>query len=130
MTNAVSHALRLAENGFRVTLIGGELKSSTEAIVGNDAYVNLQKFNFAKGFFGTNAVSLGRGFTTPDINEALIKETAIKHTKNPYILCDSSKFGQTCPVRFAEFGGAQIITDKLPDISYKKYENILTAEEE
>ena len=97
VTNAVSHALRLAENGFRVTLIGGELKSSTEAIVGNDAYVNLQKFNFAKGFFGTNAVSLGRGFTTPDINEALIKETAIKHTKNPYILCDSSKFGQTCP---------------------------------
>ena len=29
VTNAVSHALLLAESGFRVILIGGELKSST-----------------------------------------------------------------------------------------------------
>ena len=29
VTNAVSHALQLAEHGFRVILIGGELKSST-----------------------------------------------------------------------------------------------------
>lgn len=50
VTNAVSHALRLTENGFRVILIGGELKAATEAIVGNEAYVNLQKYNFTKGF--------------------------------------------------------------------------------
>ena len=43
VTNAVSHALMLAENGFRVILIGGELKAATEAIVGNEAYVNLKK---------------------------------------------------------------------------------------
>lgn len=51
VTNAVSHALQLTENGFRVILIGGELKAATEAIVGNEAYVNLQKYNFTKGFF-------------------------------------------------------------------------------
>ena len=65
VTNAVSHALRLTENGFRVILIGGELKAATEAIVGNEAYVNLQKYNFTKGFFGTNGLNRTSGFTTP-----------------------------------------------------------------
>lgn len=83
VTNAVSHALMLAENGFRVILIGGELKAATEAIVGNEAYVNLKKYNFTKGFWGANGVNPMAGFTTPDINEAMIKECAMKHTQRP-----------------------------------------------
>ncbi len=53
-------------------LIGGELKAATEAIVGNEAYVNLKKYNFTKGFWGANGVNPMAGFTTPDINEAMI----------------------------------------------------------
>ena len=102
VTNAVSHALQLAENGFRVTLIGGELKAATEAIVGNEAYVNLKKYHFTKSFLGTNGVNLVSGFTTPDINEAMIKECAIEHSQKPYILCDSSKFHKTGPVSFGQ----------------------------
>ena len=117
VTNAVSHALRLTENGFRVILIGGELKAATEAIVGNEAYVNLQKYNFTKGFFGT----------TPDINEAMIKECALKHTQKPYILCDSSKFLQTCPVSFGEFHSARIITDRYPEESMETEGHIIIA---
>ena len=51
------------------------------------------------------------GFTTPDINEAMIKECAMKHTQRPYVLCDSRKFHQVSPVSFGEFHAAQIITD-------------------
>ena len=56
VTNALSHAKRLADKGFHVILIGGEPKSSTDAIVGAEAVVNLQKYHFSKGFFGTNGV--------------------------------------------------------------------------
>lgn len=124
VTNAVSHALRLAEHGFRVILIGGELKSSTEAIVGNEAFVALQKYHFTKGFFGANAVSRHSGFTTPDINEAMIKECAMRHCREPYVLCDYSKFHQTTPVCFGEFDCAQVITDRLPDESYRSLPNL------
>ena len=41
-----SHALRLGRNGSRVILIGGEFKSTTEALVGNEAYISLEKYNF------------------------------------------------------------------------------------
>lgn len=128
VTNAVSHALRLAENGFRVTLIGGELKAATEAIVGNEAYVNLQKYNFTKGFWGANGVSRTFGFTTPDINEAMVKSCALQRTHKPYVLCDCQKFHQTSPVTFAGFEQATVITDRLPDDSFRGCSNLLLAE--
>ena len=127
VTNAVSHALHLAENGFRVILIGGEVKAATEAIVGNEAYVNLKKFIFTKGFWGTNGVSPSAGFSTPDINEAMVKECALLHTQQAYILCDSSKFYHTSPVTFGEFEDGIILTDRLPDESFQKYENIVVV---
>lgn len=130
VTNAVSHALQLAENGFRVILTGGELKAATEAIVGNEAYVNLKKYNFTKGFWGANGVSPTAGYTTPDINEAMIKECAMKNTQNPYVLCDSGKFHRLSPVTFGEFQAAKVITDKLPEESLGKYDNIIVVEDE
>ena len=128
ITNAVSHALKLAEKGFHVTLIGGEVKSSTEAIVGNEAYANLQKYYFTKCFLGANGVSHFSGFTTPDVSEAMIKECAIKHSRTSYILCDHTKFHQIAPVNFACFDSAVIITDKIPSKEYSNTSNIKVAE--
>ena len=71
VTNAVAHAKTLAAAGFRVYLVGGELKGSTEAVVGNQALMNLQSYHFTKGFFGTNGISRQSGLTTPDMNEAM-----------------------------------------------------------
>lgn len=125
VTNAVSHALQLAERDFRVIIIGGKMKASTEAIVGNEAYHNLQKYNFTKGFFGTNGIDKHAGFTTPDINEALIKEFAMKHSQEAYVLCDNSKFHQICPVRFGEVEDAVVITDRIPDEDYDREKMIV-----
>ena len=77
VTNAVAHAKTLAAAGFRVYLIGGELKGSTEAVVGNQALMTLQNYHFTKGFFGTNGISKQSGLTTPDMNEAMVKKTAM-----------------------------------------------------
>lgn len=127
VTNAVSHALALVENGFRVILIGGELKAATEAIVGNEAYVSLQKYNFTKGFWGTNGVSTVSGYTTPDINEAMIKECAMKHTQAPYVLCDNRKFHQVSPVSFGDFNSATVITDRVPEELSGHHKNIIVV---
>lgn len=126
VTNAVSHALMLAEKGIHVILIGGELKAATEAIVGNGAYQSIQKYNFTKGFYGANGVDRSAGFTTPEENEALVKESAIKQTQAPYILCDSGKFDQICPVRFAKYEEAIVITERVPE-EYKKEQNIIVV---
>ena len=50
VTNAISHAKLLSEKGCRVYILGGEFKSQTEAIVGEEAVETLDKYNFTKGF--------------------------------------------------------------------------------
>lgn len=111
VTNAVAHAQALAAAGLRVFLIGGELKASTEAVVGNQAMRTLESYHFTKGFFGTNGISRKAGFTTPDANEALIKKTAMEQCRDRYVLSDASKFGKVSAVTFADFQAAEILTD-------------------
>ena len=112
VTNAVAHAQKLAAMGMRVLLIGGELKGSTEAVVGNQAMRTLMDYHFTKGFFGVNGISKKTGFTTPDASEALIKKTAMEHCLKKYVLSDHTKFGNISSVTFGNFFDAVILTDR------------------
>ncbi|MCR5453002.1 MAG: DeoR/GlpR family DNA-binding transcription regulator [Lachnospiraceae bacterium] len=123
VTNSVSHAMKLAALGRKVYILGGEFKRSTEAIVGEEAIYSISKYNFTKGFFGTNAVNISNGFTTPEMKEAAIKRCAMDHCIEKYVLCDSSKFDQTSSISFAEFSQAIILTDHIKS-AYKGYTNI------
>lgn len=67
VTNAIGHAKKLAEHGCKVYILGGEFKAVTEAIVGEEAVFTLDKYNFTKGFWGANGVSLQKGFSTPEL---------------------------------------------------------------
>lgn len=125
VTNAVSHAKILASAGYHVLLLGGELKGITEAVVGNQAILTLQKYHFTKGFFGTNGINIKNGYTTPDENEALVKQVAFEQSQERYIVSDSSKFDNSSSVTFAAFNMAAIITEKKPSAVYDKYKNIL-----
>lgn len=124
VTNAFSHARALALKGFTVYVLGGEFKSVTEAIVGEEAIRSLDKYNFTKGFWGTNGVTVKNGFSTPDMKEAAIKQRSMEKTKEKYVLCDSSKFSQISSVTFADFDSVGIITTRLEDNTYKQYKNV------
>ena len=129
VTNAVAHAKTLAAAGFRVYLVGGELKGSTEAVVGNQALMNLQSYHFTKGFFGTNGLTRKSGCTTPDANEAAVKAAAMEQCRECYVLCDSSKFDNISSVTFADFYRSTVITDKIP-VGYEDCANIIEVQKE
>lgn len=128
VTNAVEHAKRLAVQGRQVLLIGGQLKGSTEALVGNFATELLGKFHFTKGFFGTNGITRKAGYTTPDTNEALVKKAAMLQCSECYVLADNSKFDKISPVTFEEFNKAVIITDRIIK-GFENCNNIKVAKE-
>ncbi len=123
VTNAVVHAQKLAARGLKVFLVGGELKGTTEAVIGNQAMQTLKNYHFTIGFFGANGVTRQSGCTTPDANEALIKQTAMKQCRRSYVLCDHSKFDQISSVTFAPFFGTSFITDRKP-AGYEECGNI------
>ena len=120
VTNGFSHAKALINRGYTVYLTSGRVKLTTEAIVGHDAVRSIDKYNFTKCYMGTNGIDERRGFTTPDIDEALIKEAAMEHAYVSYVLADSSKFRKVSSVTFAKISSACIITDNILDEHYKK----------
>ena len=124
VTNSLTHAKKLSDKGYTVYILGGEFKSTTEAIVGEEAVETLDKYNFTKGFWGTNGVNITKGFTTPEVKEAMVKKKSMENCKERYVLADSSKFSQISSVKFSEFDNATIITTELRNASYKKYKNI------
>ena len=120
VTNAITHAVKLSNRGFKVFVTGGEFKNTTEALIGNETVENLKKYNFTKGFFGVNGVSKRANLSTPDVTEKKKKKGAIAQCRKSYILCDSSKFGKISSVTFGKLSEAIIITDKLNDEDIRK----------
>ncbi len=119
ITNGVVHAKRLLERGLSTMIIGGRIKPVTEAVIGPDCVEALKKFHFTKAFMGTNGISVQAGFTTPDVDEALVKSEAIKHSYMSYVLADHTKFGVVSSVTFSELSNCCIITDEEPDKKYR-----------
>ena len=121
MLQTVLHMQKsLQKKQLKVYIIGGQLKASTEAVIGTECVDALRKFNFTKCFMGTNGISLSAGLTTPDIDEANVKSTVIKNSYVAYVLADHSKFNQISPVSFAQTDKVCIITDRVPDEKYKE----------
>lgn len=125
VTNAWGHAKQLSARGYTTYILGGEVKPDTEAIVGTDALATLAKYNFTKGFFGANGISLDNGFTTPDIKEGAVKQLALSKCKERYVVADNSKFSQVSPVTFAGYRDAVIITNLAVHEQYKRTKNIV-----
>ena len=126
VTNAVEHARRLAVAGYRVLLVGGELRGTTEAVVGAQAVLAIQEYHFTMGFFGTNGISLRYGCSTPDSSEALVKKTALYQCSKVYVLADSTKFDEVSSVSFAGYKDVQFISERIPQ-GYERCGNICLA---
>ncbi len=124
VTNSMTIAQKLTKRNYKVYVTGGEIKLSTDAFVGSFPIETIKRFTFDLGFFGSNAISLKQGYTTPDYEEAIIKKTALERSNKAYVLADSSKLGFEQGVKFASFQEATLITDKITNEEYKK-ENVL-----
>ena len=117
VTNGLSHVESLIECNIPCFVLGGKVKQKTKAVVGYEAISALGRYRFDKCFMGSNGVHSLHGFTTPDPEEAMIKENAIKASNNVFILVDDSKFGEVSFTRFAEIGEATIITNSEDDLT-------------
>ena len=119
VTNGINHARKLTQKGCKVYVIGGQFKPVTEAIIGAQALKSIETFNFTKCFLGTNGIDKICGYTTPDVEEGLVKAEAIKRSFVSFVLADHSKFDAVSAAVFGQLRQACIITDELPDPSYQ-----------
>lgn len=130
VTNAFINAKKLAAKGYKVYIPGGEIKISTEAIVGAKCVLDLKNYNFTKAFMGVNGISISGGYSTPDESEAIVKRIVIENSVKSYILADHSKFSQKYSVTFSDIKDAEIITDREADKKYNEATNVNVVQKE
>lgn len=127
VTNGLELANYLADMGFQTILIGGYLKPKTRAMIGSDAQKQLRQYQFSKAFMGANGLDVQYGYTTPDIEEANVKQVAIHQANEAYVLVDSSKFDKVSFCKMVELEDAAVITNQLEEsisTKFRKYTKV------
>ncbi|CAM3927046.1 DeoR/GlpR family DNA-binding transcription regulator [Alkalicoccus chagannorensis] len=111
VTNGLNIAAAAADNDFTTYVLGGYVKSGTRAFIGRAAVEALEQYRFDKAFLGTNGVDADFGYSTPDPEEASIKQLALRQAQEGYVLADASKLDQTSFSHIARLEEAVLLTE-------------------
>jgi DeoR family fructose operon transcriptional repressor len=119
-TNSVPIAARLsASSGITLHLLGGRVRGITQTAVGHSTIRAMDDLRVDVVFLGTNGISPGYGFSTPDEAEAATKRAMTRAAQRVIVLADSSKLGREHMVRFAAVEDVDVLVtdaDAEPEI--------------
>jgi DeoR family transcriptional regulator, fructose operon transcriptional repressor len=116
-TNSVPIAARLsASPAVTLHVLGGRVRGITQTAVGDATVRALRDLRLDVVFLGTNGISPGHGFSTPDEAEAATKRAMVRAAQRVIVLADSSKLGREHLVRFATVEDVDVlVTDDEAD---------------
>lgn len=117
VTNSLLFAQRLAAaDHTRLRIVGGRIRGVTQSVVGADAVDALSRLRADVAFLGTNGITPGFGFSTPDPAEGQTKAAMAHAARTTVVLTDSSKLGEELLYRFADVRDIDLlVTDADPD---------------
>jgi len=129
VTNGILHASLLADKNVNTIQLGGKVKNSTKAIIGGTSLNELKNYHFTKAFLGINGIDIVSGCTTPDPDEAALKNLAYQQASATYILADQSKWNKVNFAKVCNVEDVTFITDhNLENLkSYQQKTIILEA---
>jgi DeoR family fructose operon transcriptional repressor len=109
-TNSVPLAARLsASPGVELYVLGGRVRGVTQTAVGESTVRALSDLRVDVVFLGSNGISAGHGFSTPDEREAAVKRAMVQAGQRVVVLADSSKLGREHLVRFATIEDVDVL---------------------
>lgn len=117
VTNDLEIAYYLnSHSNARILLTGGFLRNNYSSLSGQMTIDALKDINADKAFISTEGFTLEKGATNTDVNMALVKKEFVKRADEVILLCDSSKFGKSTFVTFADAAEINaIVTDEYVD---------------
>jgi DeoR family fructose operon transcriptional repressor len=110
VTNSVPAVTTLAGlANLRLEMLGGRVRPTTQACVGEAAVRELGDLRIDVVFLGANGLSVEGGATTPDSAEAAVKRAMVACGRKVVLLADSSKIGRDYLVRFARLDDLDVL---------------------
>ncbi|WEG08760.1 DeoR/GlpR family DNA-binding transcription regulator [Microbacterium horticulturae] len=116
----VTHSLTLAPalaavNEVTLTVVGGRVRRDTAAAVGASTVRAIEALRPDIVFVGANGVSSSFGLSTPDPEEAAVKEAIVHAARRVIVVADAGKFEAESLVRFAALDDIDVlVTDTAP----------------
>lgn len=105
----VTHSIPLAaravesENGARVILVGGEVRTISGAAVGATALEWTSHLRADWCFLGASGLDVSEGASTTEIGEAALKAAILRRCQHKVLLCDATKWETPATIRFARW---------------------------
>ena len=102
VTNDFEIARVLEEmKSISVVMLGGEVRRNFHCTVGAAGIDMLAQLSVDKAFMGTNSLSIAKGASTPNIQQAEIKKAMIASAQKVIFLCSNRKLGKDSFAHFA-----------------------------
>ena len=95
ITNGVKTLTRLAEYNINTIATGGALVNSCLALVGDEAYKTIEKYNADIALFSCRGLSDNGYITDISPEENNVRKKMIEHSKRSYLLCTGDKLGKS-----------------------------------
>jgi DeoR family transcriptional regulator of aga operon/DeoR family fructose operon transcriptional repressor len=126
ITCSVPVALELSSAGYDILLLGGFVRNKSLALFGRETLTILDRYRADKAFLGSSGFTAEKGHSTPNPEDAQIKEAIMRVADEIYVLVDSSKYGHNCLTSFARLRDIDLtITDS--DLSSSKAKSLEAA---
>ena len=96
-------------------LIGGDVRQSDGAIVGEDAVDHIARFKVDYAVIGASALDTDGAVLDHDSREVAVARAILDNARTRILVADSSKFADTAPVRICAIGDLDyFVTDETP----------------
>lgn len=105
-------AARALAGRCRVTMLGGNVRSGEQSVVGRTAERQVVRSPIDVAFLGAAGVHVRRGVTDYDVDEIRVKRAALDVARRVVILVDGAKLGQVSTARVCPLAAVDtVITD-------------------
>ena len=117
VTNDFEIARVLEEmSSINVLMLGGEIRKKFHCTVGAAGINMLAQLTVDKVFMGTNSLSISKGASTPNIQQAETKKAMIASAKKVILLCSNNKLGKDSFAHFASLDQIDtLVIDQIDD---------------
>ena len=103
-----------------LVLVGGTVRQSDGAIVGEDAVEFISRYKADFACIGASAIDEDGAILDFDTREVSVARAILKNARTKILVCDSLKFERTAPVRICDIGDVDyFVTDSDPPEAFR-----------
>ncbi|CAM3589363.1 MULTISPECIES: DeoR/GlpR family DNA-binding transcription regulator [Paenibacillus] len=112
VTNSLPVAMELMDSDVELIMIGGKIRREEQSVVAYEYIFNFHELNVQKAFICCSGITIERGISDYNLEEAITRKKMIELSKEVYVMADSTKFGKDVTVSIASLDKIDyIVTD-------------------